>query len=110
MKDKAKKALKSLLADVKVHESETSYSAVEVDKEELKTLLRWAQNHAHVWFIGDRVKLTGVRVPFNWLTDDMLGTVVDESHEDGCAYVHWDGAPEDDRRVKMYHNEIKRVK
>lgn len=110
MKDKNKQALKGLLESLEQHEKDTTYFGVEVDKEELRTLLRWAQNSAHIWFIGDRVKLTGTRVPFNWLKDDTLGTVVGESHEDGCAYVDWDGAPDGEHRIRMFHNEIKLAK
>jgi len=114
MKDKTKKALKGLLESVKTHESETSYSAVEVDKEELRTLLRWAQNSAYVWFEGDRVKLTGVRIPYDFLEDGyskgLQGTVYTDSEDDGTALVEWDDAPEDLRRVRMFHNEIKRTK
>ncbi len=110
MKSKVKQALRSLLEDVAVHDSETSYSAVEVDKEELKTLLRWAQNSAHVWFEGDRVKRTGASVPFDWLNTEMEGTVMGESDKGGSVRVEWDNGPEGDNRVVMYHNEIKRIK
>jgi hypothetical protein len=110
VKDKTKKALKSLLADVAEHEMEDRGSHVLVNIGDLKTLTRWAQNKDHIWFLGDRVKLTGVRVPFRWLEGDALGTVVGESHEDGCAYVRWDSAPDGEQRVRMFHNEIKRVK
>jgi len=111
MKNKVKQALKSLLEDVAVHESETQYSAVEVDVTELKTLLRWAQNESYVWFEGDRVKRTGVgKTPFSWLEMGMEGTVLDDSGDDGTCRVEWDGGPEDENRVKMFHNEIKRLK
>lgn len=110
MKDKVKTALVSLREAVEDHEAETEFSAVTVDLGDLKRLLRWAQNEAHVWFIGDRVGLTGARVPFNWLTQDMHGTVIEESHEDGRARVEWDSGPEDDNRVWMFHNEIKKLK
>lgn len=110
MKEKAKQALKCLLENVSEHEMEDRGSEVLSDIDDLKTLLRWAQNSAHIWFIGDRVKLTGARVPFNWLKGDTLGTVVGESHEDGCAYVHWDGAPDGEERIRMFHNEIKLAK
>lgn len=110
MKSKVKQALRSLLEDVADHEAETEFSAVTVDLGDLKTLMRWAQNTAYVWFEGDRVKWTGVRIPLDWMTADMLGTVLEDSGDDGTAYVEWDGAPEYNRRAKMFHNEIKRVK
>lgn len=110
MKDKTKKALKDLLENVSDHEMEDRGPDVLVDLEDLKRVLRWAQNSAHIWFEGDRVRLTGTRVPFSWLEEDTLGTVVGESHEDGCAYVHWDGAPDGEERIRMFHNEIKRIK
>lgn len=109
MKSKVVKALKSLLDDVTDQDDET-YSVVMVDKADLKRVLRWAQNSAHIWFEGDRVKLTGVRVPFRWLEDDMEGTVIEESLEDGRAHVEWDGGPVGKNRVWMFHNEIKRVR
>lgn len=110
MKDKNKAALKGLKDSLEQHEKETAYSGVEVDKEELRTLLRWAQNSAHIWFEGDRVKWTGARVPFNWIEEGMLGTVIIESHDDGKARVEWDGGPGDENRVWMFHNEIKLAK
>lgn len=81
MKDSNKAALVGLRESLIQHEKETSYSGVEVDKEELRTLLRWAQNTAHIWFEGDRVEWTGVSVPYNWFEGEMLGTVIGESHE-----------------------------
>lgn len=112
MKKKNIDALKGLKESLEQHEKETAYSAVEVCKEELRTLLRWAQNSAHVWFEGDRVKWTGASVPYNWFEGEMLGTVIVESHDDGKARVEWDGGPEDDgeNRVWMFHNEIKLAK
>jgi hypothetical protein len=114
MKKKVKEALRGLLENVEDHEAETEFSAVSVDLGDLKRLLRWAQNSAYVWFEGDRVKLTGVRVPYDFLEDGysegLQGTVYADSEDDGTAIVEWDDAPEDLRRVRMFHNEIKKIK
>jgi hypothetical protein len=111
LKDKVKKTLRQLREDVRIHESETQYSAVEVDKDDLKRLLRWAQNSSYVWFEGDRVKRTGDgKPPYGWLDMGMLGTAYADSDDDGTVYVEWDDAPEEDRRIRMFHNEIKLVK
>ena len=112
MKQKVKDALRSVLEDVKDHEAETEFSAVSVDLAELKLVLRWAQNNAHVWFEGDRVRTVGVKTPYSWLnvTEGFVeGTVYNDSVE-GRVFVEWDNAPEAFRRVEMFHDEIKRVK
>jgi hypothetical protein len=114
MKQSNKDALRGLLETLTQHEKETTYSGVEVDKEELRTLLYWAQNKAYVWFEGDRVKLTGTRVPYGFLDDGyalgLLGTVYADSEDDGTVHVEWDNAPEKYRRVRMFHNEVKLAK
>lgn len=110
MKEKTVKALRGLLKDVAKHEAESGGPDVTVDLADLKRVLRWAQNSAHVWFIGDRVILTGASVPFRWLEDTMVGTVVEESLEDGKAKVEWAGGPAGKNSVWMFHNEIRRVK
>lgn len=107
MKQKNRDALLGLKESVEQHRRETTYSAVEVDADELETLLRWAQNKAHQYFEGDRVKTTGVRVPFGWLSMGSEGTVIAESDNEGVCRVEWDGGPDGDSRVLMYHNEIK---
>lgn len=110
MKDKVKQAMRSLLEEVADHEAETDFSAVSVDLGDLKRVLRWAQNNAYVWFEGDRVKRTGDgRLGLDWMSHGMLGTVDDDSRDDGTCIVIWDGGPRHHRRMKMYHNEIKRV-
>lgn len=112
MKDKTRKALKGLLKHVAAEEAaDPAWPYVDgVNKEDLKRLMRWAQNESYAWFEGDRVELTGARVPFPWLEGEVQGTVLEDTGEDGIACVEWDGAPKDNKRVKMYHNEIKRVK
>lgn len=110
MKDKTKQALKDLRETVADHEYEDRGSDVLVDLGDLKRLLRWAQNKDHTWLKGDRVKRTGARVPFNWMTEEHEGLVLEDSLEDGIALVEWDNAPDDQRRLKMYHNEIKLAK
>jgi hypothetical protein len=112
MKEKTIASLRNLLEEVADHEAETSFSAVSVDLADLKRVLRWAQNSAYIWFVGDRVKRTGASVPYGWLEMGMEGTVISEDHGDGRARVEWDGGPEDDgeNRVWMFHNEIKKVK
>lgn len=107
MKKKNRDALKGLVETLIIHESETTYGAVEVDKEELRTLLRWAQNKAHHYFKGDRVKYTGVRVPFGWMKMDMEGTVIVESDDESVCRVEWDDAPDGEGRYMMFHNEIR---
>lgn len=109
MKQKTRDALRGILKDVAKHEAEAGGPDVTVDLGELTRLLRWAQNKDHIWFKGDRVKWTGVSVPFGWLDEGMEGTVIGESHEDGRAHVEWNGGPENANRVWMYHNEIKRI-
>lgn len=114
MKEKNIQALRSVLEDVKAHEAETDFSAVSVDLADLKRVLHWAQNNAHVWFKGDRVILTGASVPFDYLDNayaqGVQGTIVEESHEDGRARVQWDNQPLDAIPVWMFHNEIKKVR
>lgn len=110
MKQKTRETLKSLLNDVAKHEREDGGPDVTVDLKDLKRLLRWAQNKDYVWFEGDRVERTGVRIPLGWMTDDMQGTVLEDSGDDSTVWVEWDGAPEHHRRVKMFHNEVRRVK
>lgn len=111
MKDKVRNALKRLLENVADHEMEDRGSSVLVDLSDLKRLMRWAQNNAHVWFEGDRVTWTGASVgSMPWLRMGMLGTVLEDAGEDGIARVEWDGVPELHNRVRMYHNEIKRIK
>lgn len=111
MKEKTKQALRGLLESVEQHEKETTYSAVEVDKDELKRLLRWAQNHAHVYFEGDQVEWTGARVrDMPWLVMGMTGTVLTDSYDDGTVRVEWEQGPEGFNRGLMYHNEYRRTK
>jgi hypothetical protein len=109
LKKKNRNAIKGLKESLEQHEKETTYGAVEVDKEELRTLLRWAQNKSHHYFEGDRVKATGASVPFRWLEMDMEGTVIAESDDKSICRVEWEGGPADDgeNRVMMYHNEIR---
>lgn len=113
MKSKVKDALKSVLDDVAKHEKEDGGPDVTVDLGDLKRLLRWAQNSASVWFEGDRVCLTGTRVPYDFLEDGyergIHGTVYMDSEDDGTAMVTWDNDPAE-QRVRMFHNEIKLVK
>lgn len=111
MKDKTKKALKSLLDHVKAEEAaDPAWPQVDgVSKEDLKTLLRWAQNNAHVWFEGDRLEWTGATVhDYPWLEMGVHGTAYLDS-QNGTVPVVWDNAPEGTGRVMMFHNEIKRV-
>jgi len=111
MKNKVKQALKSLLEEVAVHESETQHSAVGVDLGDLKRVLRWAQNSAYVWFEGDRVVRTGVSVnEFPWLTRGMEGTALSDSDDGGRVRVEWDGGLDGNNRAMMFHNEIKKLK
>lgn len=110
MNKKNRDALKGLVETLIIHEAETTYGAVEVDVDELKTLLRWAQDEAHHYFKGDRVTWTGARVPdAPWLYMGMEGTVISESDETQVCRVEWDGGPQDDgeNRIVMYHNEIR---
>ena len=110
MKDKVKQALKGILGDVRKHEAETEDSDVTVDLADLKRLLRWVQNDAHIWFNGDKVEWTGASIPFNWVTEESVGIVVEEGLDSGTPFVKWDTAPEHQEPIKMFHNEIKLVK
>ncbi len=111
MKKKNRDAIKGLKEALEQHRKETTYGAVEVDIDELDTLLRWAQNKAHHYFEGDRVQETGTFVPdAPWLDNGMEGTVISESADDATCRVEWDGGPEDDNRIRMFHNEIKLAK
>lgn len=108
MKKKNRDALKGLKESLEQHRKETTYGAVEVDVDELDTLLRWMQNKAHHYFVGDRVKSTGASTPYGWVHEDgVQGTVYAESDERSITWVEWDNAPEESRRVEMYHNEIR---
>lgn len=111
MKQKNRDAIKGLKDSVYHHRKETTYSAVEVDVEELETLLRWAQDKSHHYFVGDRVKSRiDAAPPQEWLVKGDEGTVIVESDSEGICRVEWDEGPDGEGRVRMYHNEIRLAK